>query len=219
MAEPSGAERRCANCGAALYEGAEWCNLCFTPASPTRSEVSPDVTAVPIPGAERPTEPESEGSGLAGWPCPVCGERNPIQLDACATCGTLFADAMRRDEVRVAADPSSVFRWSLIYPGLGHAKAGRGLDGLARGVLFTMLLMVAIMVAFSGGSAVLVTSLLVLFGGGAALVYVASVVEASRLAEGGGLLVSSRALLWTTVSILLGSVLLVGIVIGTSARR
>ena len=44
-------------------------------------------------------------------------------------------------------------------------------------------------------------------------------VRGSRLAEGGEPLVSSRALLWATVAILLLSILVVAFVIGTSARR
>jgi hypothetical protein len=43
--------------------------------------------------------------------------------------------------------------------------------------------------------------------------------EAARLAQGGEPLVSSRALLWATVAILLLSILVVAFVIGTSGRR
>ena len=64
------------------------------------------------------------------WPCPVCGGKNLIQLDSCATCGTPFAQVMRvpderaRDRAARRGDPF------VDLPGLGHRAVGRGLDGL-----------------------------------------------------------------------------------------
>ena len=51
------------------------------------------------------------------------------------------------------------------------------------------------------------------------VVYLLTAFEAARLAEGGEPLVSSRALLWATVAILLLSIVVVAFVIGTAARR
>jgi hypothetical protein len=51
------------------------------------------------------------------------------------------------------------------------------------------------------------------------LVYLLTAFEAARLAEGGDPLVSSRALLWATVAILILSIVVVALVIGTATRR
>ena len=58
-----------------------------------------------------------------------------------------------------------------------------------------------------------------LFLGAALLVYVGSAFEAYRLAEGGQPFVSSRALLWATVVVIIGSVLLLAVSVVTVARR
>jgi hypothetical protein len=92
-------------------------------------------------------------------------------------------------------------------------------DGLARGVLFVILLLVTVLLLLSGASNGLVRSELVLFGAGTIAVYGLSAVEARRIAEGGDPMVSSRALLWATVGVLMTSVVLIALVIGTTRRR
>jgi hypothetical protein len=227
---------RCANCGATLYEGAEWCNLCFSPVAP----VAPVASVAPVaPVAPSAQEPErtpapptaaadattavdtgpAPPSGSAMWPCPICGERNAIELDACGTCGTAFAALMRKGTEAPRIDPATAGRWSLVFPGLGHAKAGRGVDGLARGVLFTILLLVTGLLLVSGAHNGLVRTELLLFAAGTVAVYALSAMEARRIAEGGEPIVSSRALLWTTVGVLMTSVVLIALVIGTTPRR
>jgi hypothetical protein len=143
---------------------------------------------------------------------------NPIELDACATCGTPFAAAMRQDRDRPKVDPSAAFRRSLLYPGLGHRMVGRELEGFARGVLFAMLLLATLMLALSGVSSGAIHLLFLIYAMGTLAVYVGSAMEARRLAEGGEEVVSSRALLWATVAILLISVVVVSLVIGTATR-
>ena len=222
----TGTERRCRTCGAVVYEGAQWCGMCFTPVEDQAqaASVAPVGTAgeegtAPAPEPSASAAPDRTEGGTALWPCPVCGGRNPIELDACATCGTPFAAAMRQDVARPKVDPSAAFRRSLLFPGLGHRMVGRDLDGFARGVLFAMLLLATLMLALSGVRSGAVGFLLIVYAVATGLVYLGSAIEARRLAEGGELLVSSRTLLWATVAILLVSVLMVSLVIGTATSR
>lgn len=227
-----------------MYEGAAWCGMCFTP---VESEVLPRAEPGPTPDSQPDSkrEPDSEtvrtgvatSSGGRGrddepvttaaasltdpmWPCPVCESKNPIALDYCATCGASFATLMRQEKAQADVDPHDVFRRSLLFPGLGHRMVpGRAIDGFSRGVLFAMLLIATLMLGFSGVHAGAVFFLFLLYLLATVLVYLLSAFEASRLAQGGDPLVSSRTLLWTTVGILLLSVVVVALVIGTAAKR
>ncbi len=245
MAEtpPDQAEQRCRTCGAVVYEGAAWCGMCFTPVESDVSaamapEQEPQPEAGPVPDREQarsgvattpPGEPSREDEPVTTvdgsakvpmWPCPVCETRNPIALDHCATCGTSFAALMRQEQVQAKVDPHDAFRRSLLFPGLGHRMvAGRAIDGFSRGVLFAMLLIATLLLGFSGVHAGAVFILFLVYLLATVLVYLVSAFEASRLARGGEPVVSSRTLLWTTVGILLLSVVVVSLVIGTATRR
>lgn len=205
--------------------------MCFAPVS-ERQEEAATVAAEPIVPDDEPTVPDEEPAGrdmatvtatveprMATWPCPVCDSQNAIDLDICATCGTPFATLMREERARPKIDPSDAFRRSLVYPGLGHRMAGRAIDGFARGVLFGMLLLATLMLGLSGVSTGAVRFLFLTYAAATISVYLMTAFEARRLAEGGDLLVSSRALLWATVGILLLSIVMVALVIGTAARR
>ena len=220
MAEtpPATAERRCASCGAVLYEGADWCTMCFTPVRATSEPpqtpaiAQQPATQTSVGGSEQPAK-------TPVWPCPVCDGRNPIELDVCATCGTPFASLMRQERERPTVDRREAFRRSLLFPGLGHRMVGRELDGFARSVLFSMLLIATVMLAFSGVPSGAVRFLFLLYAAATVAVYLMTAFEAARLADGGDLIVSSRALLWVTVTILLVSVVMVSLVIGTASKR
>jgi hypothetical protein len=135
------------------------------------------------------------------WPCPVCGGKNPIQLDSCATCGTPFAQVMRVPDERARIEPREAAIRSLIFPGLGHRAVGRGLDGLARGVLFavTFGLGASLAVAAAGSGALVAAFILFLLAGIG--VYAMSAVEAYGLAQGGNLLVETKVLMWALVGV------------------
>jgi hypothetical protein len=219
--------RRCPDCGALASPDAEWCGQCF------RSLVDPDREPEPERDREPETEPSPQHATVAAaraaapgdspvspvWPCPACGNENPIELDACAVCGTTFAALMRRDDAPPKVDPTDALKASLVFPGLGHRKVGRGLDGLARGVLFAVLAAMAATMFISGVTTSGTFGVFAVFLGAALLVYVGSAFEAYRLADGGQPFVSSRALLWATVVVVLGSVLLLAISVVTVARR
>ena len=218
-------EKRCVKCGAVLYEGAAWCGMCFEPVAPERAtEPKPEPEPEADPGTAdvlvATTVAEPDGPTVPMWPCPVCDARNPMELDFCETCGASFASLMRQETARVRVDPRAAFRRSLMFPGLGHRMIpGREVDGFARGVLFVMLLIATLMLGFSGVHAGAVRFLFLVYLTASVLVYVLTAFEASRLAEGGEPLVSSRALLWATVGILIMSIVVVALVIGTATRR
>ena len=213
---PHQAERRCQRCDAVLYVGAEWCGMCFAPVSDPQEEASSMAAEPAIPSDD---EPSDRATPTATWPCPVCESRNAIDLDICATCGTPFAALMREERSRPKIDPGDAFWRSLLYPGLGHRMVGRALDGFARGVLFGMLLLATLMLGLSGVSNGAVRFLFLTYAATTISVYLMTAFEARRLAEGGDLLVSSRALLWATVGVLLLSIVMVALVIGTAVRR
>jgi hypothetical protein len=231
--------RRCPDCGALVAADAEWCGQCFAslmepgaqPQPTPEPEPTPEPGPEPTPGPPSEAEPSmavtqtTDASTAVGategpaWPCPVCGNRNAIELDVCAVCGTPFATLMRQDEERPQVDPKDALAWSLIFPGLGHRKVGRGLDGLARGVLFGMLFSMAILTGLSGVRSGMLFGLFALFMGLALLVYAGSAWEAYHLAEGGEPVVSARALLWVTVGVILLSVVVLALTVVTAVRR
>ncbi|HEY6566581.1 MAG TPA: hypothetical protein VI341_03600 [Actinomycetota bacterium] len=142
-----------------------------------------------------------------------------MELDVCEVCGTSFAAMMRQDEAPVRTDPREAVKWSLIFPGLGHRKAGRGPDGLARGVLFVLVLSMAILTGLSGLSSPVGVGIFLFYAVTSVVVYVGSAVEASRIAQGGEPFISARQLLWVTVALILGSVALLAMSAVFAARR
>ncbi len=126
---------------------------------------------------------------------------------------------MRRDEAPTTVDPKDAVRASLLFPGLGHRAVGRGLDGLARGVIFTVLAAMTLTVLVSGIRSAGALAMFLVFFGATLLVYAGSAWEAHRLAEGGQPVVSSRALMWVVVVVIMTSVALLAVSVVTNARR
>ena len=149
----------------------------------------------------------------------MCGGKNPIQLDTCATCGTPFAQVMRAPVERGQVDPRDAAIRSLIFPGLGHRALGRGLDGLARGVLFAVTFGLGLLLAIAAaGSAALVGAFILFLVAGIGI-YAMSAVEAHRLASGGQPLVPTNVLMWVLVGVVfVGISLLVVGVVSTTHR-
>ncbi len=224
-------DRRCPNCGALVAVDAEWCGQCFVDLRPRREDPGPPSMVSPTASVgyraaaadagraagEAAADAGAVSSDEAWWPCSVCGARNPIELEACARCGTPFADLMREAPTdRPSAEPKEALAWSLIFPGLGHRAVGRPLDGLSRGVLFGMSFAMALLLGFAGvrsGPTFVVFALFLL----AALVaYAGSAYEAYRLALGGDLLVGSRPLLWVLVGLILLSVVMLALAVAST---
>jgi predicted RNA-binding Zn-ribbon protein involved in translation (DUF1610 family) len=218
-------ERRCPNCGALVAADAQWCGQCFESLVEPEPEPEPEPVrspeSEPSPAADTSPTPAGAPPATAAptWPCPACGNANAIELDACAVCGTSFAALMRQGEERPKVEPKTALAWSLIFPGLGHRKVGRGMDGLARGVLFAMLFVMALLTGLSAGGSGVLFGLFALFLGLAVVVYAGTAWEAYHLAEGGEPVVSARALLWATVGVIFLSVAVLALTVITAAKR
>lgn len=207
---------RCPNCGALVSADAEWCGQCFTSLRTAAPE--PEPAAAPV--LVRPAgAAEGSGSGkTATWPCPTCGSLNPLELDVCSVCGTSFAQLLRQDEPRSTVSPRDAFLWSLMFPGVGHAKAGRAPDGIARGTLFVLTFGLSLVVVLSGVSSPPVFAVMALLLVSALTIYLGSAAEAYRIADGGSTFVSARALLWATVGLVLLAVSLLALSVVTVSR-
>jgi hypothetical protein len=155
----------------------------------------------------------------ATWPCATCGHRNPIDLNTCEECGSSFATTMRSDEKPTEVDPADAMKRSLIFPGLGHGLVGMPLEGIARGALFGMLLLMVLIVLLSGLTSAIAVIVFVVFSTMAALAYAGSAWEAYRIADGERPFVSSRALLWITAGVILGSSALLAFTLAFVAKR
>lgn len=226
-------DRRCPECDALVSDDARWCGQCFRSLIqplPEPEAVPSSPIGVPDPRPDAPSEPSlvvgsapptasSEDVAQPTWPCPACGNENPLEMDVCAVCGTSFAAMMRQDETPLRTDPKEAVKWSLMFPGLGHRKAGRGPDGLARAVFFVMVLSMAILTGLSGLSSPVGVGIFGLYLVAAIVVYVGSAYEASRIAQGGEPFISARQLLWVTVALILGSVALLALSVVFAARR
>jgi Double zinc ribbon len=207
---------RCPNCGALVIADAEWCGQCF---ASLRATPDPEPAASSV--LERPAgEGEERGDrAAAAWPCPTCGSQNPIELDVCGVCGTSFAQLLRQDEPGPTVSPRDAFLWSLTFPGVGHAKAGRAADGIARGTLFVLTFGLALVVVLSGVSSPPVFAVVALLLVSALTIYLGSAAEAYRIAEGGSPFVSARVLLWATVVLIMISVSLLAMSVVTVNSR
>jgi hypothetical protein len=209
--DPSVAERRCHNCGALVSAEASWCGQCY--ASLERGE-----SAAQAAGSQddvAPSSPTTEDRATATWPCPVCGTDNPLEADACTTCGTSFGSLLSLDGQREPIGPRDALAWSLVFPGVGHQRLGLGLDGLARGILFTMTFGMALLLGFGAARgptfALFLLYLLLAIG-----TYSVTAWEAYRVAQGAPLFVPSRPLMWVTVVLMLVSVVALAITVAVS---
>ncbi|MGH2641243.1 MAG: hypothetical protein ACRDGO_06060 [Actinomycetota bacterium] len=215
-------DRRCPSCNALVSADAEWCGQCFTSLRTTTPEpvtATVPLVARPQEGAEGVGPTERVEPATPTWPCPTCGSQNDIALDLCGVCGTSFGQLLREERAAPTISPRDAFLWSLTFPGVGHAKAGRAPDGIARGTLFVLSFGLALVIVLSGVSSPAVFGVVVLLLGSAMVLYLGSAVEAYRIADGGSPFVSSRALLWATVALVMVSVSLLAMSIVTVNSR
>lgn len=115
--------------------------------------------------------------------------------------------------------PRDALLWSLTFPGVGHAKAGRTPDGIARGTLFVLTFGLAMVVVLSGVSSAPVLGVVALLLVSALTIYLGSAAEAYRIADGGSPFVSARTLLWATVALIMISVSLLAMSVVTVNSR
>ena len=207
-------DHRCPNCNALVSADAEWCGQCFSSLrapTPEPAAAAVPVVARPREGSDDETQGEREAPAKLTWPCPTCGSQNDLALDLCSVCGTSFAALLREERATPTVSPRDAFLWSLTFPGVGHAKAGRAPDGIARGTLFVLSFGLALVIVVSGVSSPPVFGVVVLLLGSAMVLYLGSAAEAYRIAGGGSPFVSSRTLLWATVALIMLSVSLLAV--------
>jgi hypothetical protein len=205
------AERRCTTCGALVSADAAWCGQCF--ASLVERPETP-----PAPPATLPVEVEPGSNEQASWTCPACSNPNPLEADACMVCGTPFAKLFEQPTDRVEVPPARAIKWSLLYPGLGHRLVGRSGEGLARGVLFTLALGMALLLLLGRAGRPLGPILGMLAGFGAVAVGISTftAVEAGHLARGGDPFATPRQVAWAAAGLVILS-LIFAVVIATTA--
>lgn len=200
-------------CGALVSASAEWCGQCYTPLR--RQEPAGE------PGETRPPGLEV-ADGRPEWTCPTCGTRNAIEESYCTVCGTPFARLFDQPKTSREVDPEVAAVWSLAFPGLGHWRLGRKGDAVARFVVFAWAfgaLLVLLASRFGKGGLGPTLPLFTVFLLGSAVVYASSALDAYRLASGERPLVSSRALLWGSVGMIVVSVLVATLITLPALRR
>ena len=112
------AELRCPHCRGAVGPQAQWCTQCWADLRPPPEPAPVVVETVPEPaavhaavGAGSPAAPSAvelpavRSGGARGWPCSSCGDTNPVELMACAACGTAFLAGLRKDSAPVLELP------------------------------------------------------------------------------------------------------------------
>jgi hypothetical protein len=178
------------------------------------SEASGAAPAAAIPQAPPPPVPVESGPGAvegtgrrAVWTCPVCGNGNGIELDICATCGTPFTRLFEERVDRPKVDPRTAAKWSLAFPGLGHAKIGRAAEGVARAVLFLWSLGAALLMLLTPSQGLgFIKGLVVIFLLVALAAYALAAMDAFRQAAGDVPILSARLLLYGTAGLVIMSV-------------
>jgi hypothetical protein len=145
---------------------AQWCGQCLTPfatsekvAPPAPGEAHAPAPAGADPGAPAPIRTASASSDASAftvtaegiqWKCPACETQNPIESNVCSVCGTTFAQMVHPEPERDDKDPNTAALVSLFFPGAGHAYLGMWSEAIARGVVSTWAVAVALIAAFAG---------------------------------------------------------------------
>jgi TM2 domain-containing membrane protein YozV len=136
-------------------------------------------------------------------------------------CGTPFGRLFEEPAPRSKVPPRAATAWSLLFPGLGHLRAGRPLDALARFVLFgwifgTLALLLASRIGRTGLGPT--TDLVLVYGLGSVFLYAESAVDAGRAAAGEPPIVPSRVLVWGSVALVLVSMVIGSVVVLPTVR-
>jgi hypothetical protein len=152
------------------------------------------------------------------WDCPTCQSANPIESAVCQVCGTPFTRLFEEESPGPTVDSGRAMRLSLLFPGVGHLAAGRGAEGLARAVVFAYALVtvITILVARLGEGLGPFLPLLLISALAGVVLYAVTAVDAGRLARGEAQVLSTRALLYGAVGLMLVT-LVVLVILGARA--
>jgi hypothetical protein len=133
-------------------------------------------------------------------------------------CGTQFTQLFEEESAGPAIEPGRALRLSLLFPGIGHLAAGRGAEGLARAVVFAYALVtvITILVARVGEGLGPFLPLLLISAVAGGVLYAVTAVDAGRLARGEAPVLSTRALLYGAVGLMLVT-LVVLVILGARA--
>jgi hypothetical protein len=145
---------------------------------------------------------------LPTWPCAVCETPNPLDRDTCQSCGAPFARLFEDPEAKPDVDPRRAMRMSLIFPGLGHAAAGRKAEGVARGALFLWCAGTAVLLLLTHGAGGLgiLAPMAIVFVLGSMAWYGLTALDAYRLANGEHQIVSPKVMLYSVAGMMMLSV-------------
>jgi hypothetical protein len=151
------------------------------------------------------------------WECPACGTENGIEATTCRSCGTPFARLFEDDAPQPTIAPGRAVALSLLFPGLGHAAAGRVAEGVARAVVFayTLITVVTILVSRAGEGLGPFTLLVVVSAMAGMALYVLTAMDAARLARGEPPILSTRVLLYGAVALMLLTMVML-VILGAS---
>lgn len=213
------ARAKCPRCGALLMADATWCGQCFLnfrpvfrarrkiPPPPPRPDVVRVHDLVETARADGRAAVASAPASQApvGWTCPVCRFQNPLERNVCEVCTTPFSRLFEEKAPPPAVDANRVMVASLIFPGLGHAAAGRIGEGVSRAVLFlwSLATAVALVMFHAPKAAGPLGPMAWLFFTATAAVYASSVVDSVRLARGEDQILSSRILLYGSAALVI----------------
>jgi hypothetical protein len=193
--------RRCPSCGGLVGEEAEWCGQCLAPLERARTGGPAPRSSAPggVPGA--PIRVEGD---RASWACPACGTQNPLEANACSSCGTPFSHLFERPgQGGPTVAPHRAAALSLLFPGIGHAAAGRVAEGVARGVVFLYTLGTGLAILLLGGGSGILLPITAMSLAASAGLYALSAMDARRVAAGEPQLLSTRMLLYAGVGMML----------------
>ena len=158
---------------------------------------------------------QQRGAFLVGeegikWTCSRCDTVHPLEASVCEVCGTTFADSMRPPDDRPQRDPNTVAMYSLFFPGAGHWYMGLTGAAVARGILSTWVVFVAIVAAVAGSVA-----MAAVFGVTAFALWALAAHDAYREARGeaAAVILKSRRFVYVVVGLML---LMIVMLVGTS---
>lgn len=112
-------------------------------------------TAAASAGASPTVTPGRRGSfnvTAAGitWICARCETENPLEAQVCSVCGTAFADTVHPPKSVPERDPNTVALYSLFFPGAGHWQLELKGQAVARAVLSTWVVLIALIGGIQG---------------------------------------------------------------------
>jgi len=174
-------------------------------ASPVETSAPPrSFTGTGEAGAVRVDE-----SGIS-WTCVRCDTVNEFSANICVVCSAQFAESIRPpEEPRPAKDPNKVAMFSLFMPGAGHAYLGMWGEAVARAVISTWVVLVALFAAAQSVAQARIMA--ILFGLAATGLWMVAAHDSFREASGmsSAVILKRRFFLYLVLALLLLSIVMI----------